>query len=111
MSDPFTVSCDRCSERPVVGGAYKADGARRAIAVEPQISSEGSVRPEGASGGIVREADQLEVSFMATYLAKLRELPAIRQDLVDRVKGEISAGRYETNEKLEAALDELVKEL
>ena len=37
--------------------------------------------------------------------------PAIRTDLVDRVRAEIAAGTYDTTEKWEAALDRLLDHL
>ncbi|MBI1190607.1 MAG: hypothetical protein GC200_08030 [Tepidisphaera sp.] len=56
-----------------------------------------------------RGNDQVEVSSAAAYLAKLRDLP-VRQDLVDRVKAEISAGTYETPEKIDQAITEFAKD-
>jgi hypothetical protein len=38
-------------------------------------------------------------------------LPPVRQELIDRVKSEIQAGTYESPEKIDAALDEMVREL
>jgi hypothetical protein len=46
---------------------------------------------------------------MAVYLNKLKNLP-IRQDLVDSVRQQISQGTYDTPEKLDAALNELLGE-
>ena len=118
MSDPFSVASDRMadrvsdrvtdrvSERPVVGGARSAVGASRASSIEPQI------RSSSADGGpIQREGDQVEVSFMATYIAKLRELPPLRQELIDRVKGEIARGTYDTDDKLVHSMDEIIADL
>ncbi len=109
MSDLFPIASDRVSERPVVGGARAAVGAQRPISIEPQYRSDSS--GDGLISSIRREGDQVEVSFMATYIAKLRELPPIRQDLVDRVKGEIARGTYDTDDKLVQALDEIVQDL
>lgn len=54
-----------------------------------------------------RGSDRVEVSQMAVYLNKLKNLP-IRQDLVDSVRQQISQGTYDTPEKLDAALNELL---
>ena len=43
--------------------------------------------------------------------AKKKKEPAIRQELVDRVRREIEAGTYDTPEKWEAALDCLLERL
>lgn len=64
--------------------------------------------PEQARRGV---EDRVEVSDVARYLAKLREVPAVRQELVDRVRSEIEAGAYESPEKIEKAIDELVEDL
>jgi len=64
--------------------------------------------PEQARRGV---EDRVEVSDMARYLAKLRETPGIRQDLVDRVRDEIESGAYESPEKIEQAIDELAGDL
>lgn len=57
-----------------------------------------------------RGTDQVEVSSVASYLSKLRDLP-IRQDLVDRVRSEIASGTYETPDKLDSAISEIGKDL
>jgi anti-sigma28 factor (negative regulator of flagellin synthesis) len=54
-----------------------------------------------------RGSDRVEVSQMALYLNKLRDLP-VRQDLVDSVRQQISQGTYDTPEKFEAALNQLL---
>lgn len=66
---------------------------------------------EVMSGAPVRGQDQVEVSELAMYLNKLRDMPAVRQDLVDRVKSEIAGGTYLTPDKLDAALAELARDL
>ncbi len=55
--------------------------------------------------------DRVEVSDHARLLARLKSLPEIRQDLVSRVRDEIQAGTYETPQKLDAALNQLIDEL
>lgn len=57
-----------------------------------------------------RGADHVEFSEVATYLSKLRQLP-IREDLISRVRDEIARGVYDTPEKLDAAIDELISDL
>lgn len=60
---------------------------------------------------MVRGSDKLEVSQLATLLSKMSALPPVRQELIDRVKSEIQAGTYESPEKLDAAIDEMMSEL
>ncbi|GJQ29011.1 MAG: hypothetical protein HBSAPP03_08950 [Phycisphaerae bacterium] len=57
-----------------------------------------------------RGADRVDLSPDAQLLASLRDLPA-RQDLVDAIRGEIARGEYDTPEKLDAALEELLRDV
>ena len=50
-----------------------------------------------------RASDRVELSDHARLLDRLRLLPDIRQDLVDRVRSEIDADTYDTPEQLDAA--------
>lgn len=56
-------------------------------------------------------ADQLDISPAAEAAAQAAESGEIRSDLVNRIRGEIAAGTYETPEKLDAALDGLLNEI
>ena len=55
--------------------------------------------------------DQLDISREAQELSQARQSAPIRQDLVDRVRAEIAAGVYDTEEKFDLALDRLAAEL
>lgn len=57
-----------------------------------------------------RGTDRVEVSRMAQYLRQLSDLPAIRVELVARVRDQIDSGVYDTPTKLQSALDELIDE-
>ncbi|CAG0964186.1 hypothetical protein PHYC_00892 [Phycisphaerales bacterium] len=70
-------------------------------------SADRARRGEGEGPAIRRGHDRVELSDVATYLSKIRELP-IRQDLVNRVRDEIARGVYDTPEKLDAALEDLL---
>lgn len=51
-----------------------------------------------------RPSDRVELSAHARFLAKMREMPMIREDLVARVRDEIASGQYDTRERLNLAL-------
>lgn len=55
--------------------------------------------------------DVVEISVAARLAAKLRQMPEVRAELVERVKAEIKKGTYETREKLDMAVDRLMEEL
>ena len=64
-----------------------------------------------AVNGSVRSSDSVEFSKTAQLLSKLAELPDVRQELVDRVRSQIADGSYETDDKLDAALNGLIEDL
>ncbi len=85
--------------------------AGRLERLEP-ISTTGTTPGRSASAANVaqRPGDQVEVSTLATYMNKLRNLP-IRQQLVDDVREQIARGTYDTPEKIDATINELLPEL
>jgi hypothetical protein len=56
-------------------------------------------------------ADIVEISEMARFLDKLSRLPDVRQDKIDAVRDQIARGAYETPDKLEKAIVNLLREL
>lgn len=75
-------------------------------AVEP--AARGPARAEPAPPR--RTLDRVELTDRAYYLNKLRNLPA-RSDLVESVRQQIEDGTYETEARIDAAIDELAKDL
>lgn len=57
-----------------------------------------------------RGEDRVEVSALAQSLARLKQEPPVRQDLIDRVRAEIEAGAYDTPERLDVAVDRILRE-
>ena len=55
--------------------------------------------------------DHVEISPLGRMLDGISRLPEIRQERVDEIRGQISAGIYETPEKLDIALDRVLNEL
>ena len=62
--------------------------------------------PTETTGG-----DRLEISDAARVAARLNEVPDIRQDRVAEVRAAIADGTYETDEKLDLAIDRLLDEI
>lgn len=69
------------------------------------------VRTNGSTQSPQRDGDRVELSSAAQLLGKLRDLPAVREDLVARVRAEIDAGTYETDARIDAAVDALADDL
>jgi anti-sigma28 factor (negative regulator of flagellin synthesis) len=60
-----------------------------------------------------RGADQADISdeARAQFLSRLKELPPVRQDLIDNIRQQIQAGTYDTPERLSGSLDGLLQDL
>ena len=59
----------------------------------------------------VGEVDQLDISHEADMISRANDVPDVRADRVAEIKAQIQAGAYETDDKLEAALDRLLDEI
>jgi negative regulator of flagellin synthesis FlgM len=68
--------------------------------------SQAAPRPE--SVGI---HDEVNISDAARLVEQVQDLPDIRQDRVDAVRQQIAAGTYETEAKLNAAIERLLDEI
>ncbi|CAN5866152.1 hypothetical protein BH23PLA1_BH23PLA1_26150 [soil metagenome] len=55
--------------------------------------------------------DQVEISPLGQMLDGISRLPEIRHERVEEIRRQIAAGTYETPEKIEKALDNLLREL
>jgi anti-sigma28 factor (negative regulator of flagellin synthesis) len=55
----------------------------------------------------------VEVSALALAqsLSRLNQEPPVRQELIDRVRAEIETGNYETPERIDGAIDNILREL
>lgn len=80
-----------------------------------RVRSEQVSRPDAALNDTrtrpARSKDQVEFSNVARYLSELKTGTPERADLIDRVRQEIDAGKYDTPEKLEAAIDGIKEDL
>ncbi len=63
-------------------------------------------QPPGRAGGAPPPPDEL-----AEWVARAKEMPMVRRELVERIRAEIDSGTYETPERIEAAIDRLLEEL
>lgn len=76
------------------------------------IHNAGPVRTKAVQGtSAATHVDRVEISEMALFLDKISRLPEIRREKVELVREQISRGTYETPERVEKAIDELMKEL
>lgn len=61
--------------------------------------------------GSVGQLDHLDISSEAQFLSQVRDLPEIRADRVAAIRAQIQSGVYETEEKINVALDRLLDEI
>ena len=83
-------------------------------AAVPAVSQVNSVAPTAANTAPAQASqitDTVEISTVARLAAKIQELPDIRTELVQRVKAELASGTYETQDKLDVAIDRLMEDL
>lgn len=55
--------------------------------------------------------DQLDISHEADLVSRVRDVPEMRMDRIAEIRSAIEAGEYETDEKLDIALDRLLAEI
>ena len=70
-----------------------------------------SQRPLDKTETSGRRSDRVELSDHARLLDQLRDLPGIRQDLVDNVREAIARGSYESPQRLGEAIERLFADL
>ena len=80
----------------------------------PQPINSPNRPPAGQPTGPANQSgvvDQLEISHEADLASRLSQIPEIRSDRVSELRAEIQSGAYETDDKLNLAVDRLLDEL
>ncbi|MCA9303484.1 MAG: flagellar biosynthesis anti-sigma factor FlgM [Phycisphaerales bacterium] len=91
---------------PSRAGSAAGIGRVRADASGTQRPQQEDIRTNPSRG-----SDSAELSPVSRYLSELKAGPAVRTDLVARVKSEIANGSYETDAKFEAILDDVAEDI
>ena len=55
--------------------------------------------------------DELDISDVGRLMEQAKGVSEVRQDVVDRIRGQIADGTYETADKLDIAMDRLLDEI
>ena len=66
---------------------------------------------EGASAGCRRPRQALQTGEPADPPPKAADPPAVRTELVARIRAQIKAGTYETPQRMQAAIEKLLEDL
>ena len=88
-----------------IQGSSGVTGPQR---VEPQRVS---AQRTDAADLTSKVGDSAEISDVAQLLSKLSHVPEVRMERVSELKELIAAGRYESREKIEQAVDRILEEL
>ena len=87
----------------------------RTVASRTENARRAEGRPLARAGEpvarIARGQDRVEVSSMSTYLAKLKQMPSVREDVVSSVRDQIARGVYDDDAKLDIAIERLLEDL
>lgn len=71
-----------------------------------------ATQPEPTAGSSsLTEVDQLDISPEADLVSRANSLPEVRTDRVAELRAQIASGAYETDAKLDVALDRLLDEI
>jgi len=70
-----------------------------------------STSSNGDTAAATRTGDRVELSEQARLLSKLKQLPEVREGLVNSVKSQIEAGSYDTPERFDTAINALLDDL
>ena len=66
--------------------------------------------PRALTGSPVRGQDSVELSDVARLAAKIRDVP-VRHELVEDIKSRLANDTYESSDKIDAALDNLIEDI
>lgn len=112
QTDGTAVRSRPVSGESRIGGISEGVGAvgRLAGVSEPRVRD----AKVTTAAPVARGEDQVELSteaqMLSPWLDKMKQMPAVRQDLVDQIRAQIANGSYDTPEKLSEALDGMISE-
>lgn len=91
--------------------SFAADSVSRAGVISPADPAPRRARITPEPAGLAPHADSVELSDAARFLARLKEQPAVRQDVIDQAKASIDAGHYDSPDVLDTVADRLARDL
>jgi len=87
------------------------NGISHVHAAQPVNQPHHSTTTQPAASQGFDAVDKLDISSNASYVSQVREAPEIRADRVAEIRAAIADGAYETDEKLDFALEALLDEI
>lgn len=89
------------------GSVQRPSSVQRSIPAGPAKTS----RPTDAAGPPATPKDAVEISSAGQLLDKLSKSPEVRAERLAQIKADIASGKYDTDEKLEAAMMNLLQSM
>jgi flagellar biosynthesis anti-sigma factor FlgM len=89
-----------------IGQVNNSNNAQRIAAARANAAS--AQAPAATSG--VAGSDQVEISPHGQMMSVLKVMPDIRIDKINEVRAAIERGDYETDEKLDSTIDEMLRD-
>jgi len=88
----------------------RINGLTNSNAIQRSVNAVQSRTVSAESGQVASSSDKVELSG-SPYLASVSGQNGVRVDLVKSIRQQIEAGTYETEDKIDASVDRLMKEL
>ena len=87
-----------------INGIQPVSAPKAVQSIQPPAVAQSQTGPGWVS-------DVVDISTASILAAQVHQTPGVRTDLVQRVKQEIEAGTYETQERIDVTVDRLMDEL
>jgi negative regulator of flagellin synthesis FlgM len=89
-----------------IHGPSHMHGPQSISAPHAARAAQPTVRPEAP-----QIADEVDISDAARLVEQVQQMPDIREDRVEAIRQQIAAGTYETNDKIDVAVERLLDEI
>lgn len=76
-----------------------------------RAASNGAARPESHTPPRAVDIDSVELSDRARLLSRLKELPDVRADLIEKARADIASGVYDDPKVFDAALEAMISDI
>ena len=90
-----------------INGAFSVHGAH---SIKPPAKNT-VTQTAGPEQNIFQPTDEVDFSSEANWMSQINEIPDVRTDRVNELRSQIQAGNYESDAKLDIALDRLLDEI
>ena len=78
---------------------------------EPLRATTSTAGGGGKKAQPTEDVERVEASEVAKLAAKIRQIPPVREELIEQIKAELDAGNYENPHRIEVAVERLMEEL